>query len=245
MKLRATYKIHWFIALLLSLSGSAWGLEPGVLTGKVTDSAGKPLPNVTVYADNTLLYNTNAAGITDAQGNYRIDVSRPAGTWHATAQIKRQFQGKTYTFDLHPNDDNLFAGNQGAVRNFTWRLRGQRPDGGHYGSKVIAYGSLDNPFYIESSKIELTLEPVGTLADGSSGAPIVSRLQSTPDGDAVVDVPLARYKVSARYIDPEQGGQIPLWVRLRNEGDYQPSLTTDFKTVMSSIHQIEVEVRTP
>ena len=245
MNLSVTLRINWIIALLLFTSGSALGLEPGFLTGKVTDSSGKPLPNVTVFADNTLLYNTNATGVTDANGNYRINVSRPVGTWHATAQLKRQIQGKTYTFDLHPNDDNPFAGNQGAVRNFTWKLHGQRPDGGrYYGSSVIAYGALDNPFYIDTSNVELLLEPVTPLADGSVGKPIVSRLQSTADGSAVVDVPLARYKVSARYLDPEQG-QIPLWVRLRNEGDYQPSLTTDFKTVMSSIHHIEVEVRTP
>jgi hypothetical protein len=115
-----------------------------------------------------LYYNTNAIGVTDANGRYRIEVRQPAGSWHATAQLEKKFNGKTFTFDLAPNSDDPFAGSSGAIRNFTWKLTGERPDGTHYGSMVIAYADF---FQVDLSlaNVELTLEPVGALVDGSTG----------------------------------------------------------------------------
>lgn len=214
------------------------------MKGRVTDSAGKPLVGAQVVADNTLLYNTNAIGTSDAKGFYRIDVSRPVGTWNATAQIKRQVSGKTFTFDLHPDKSQVFAGKDGAVRNFTWKLSGKRPDGGHYGSSVRVYGDLGNSFWLDTTKVELTLVPVGPLADGSQGQPIVAQILQTPDGDAVSDVPLARYAISGRYLDPERG-PLPLQVRKRNSEGYSAKVELDFESQMTGVQFIDVDVRTP
>ena len=224
--------------------GAGPSSEPGVLKGRVTDSSGKPIAGAQVFADNTIFHNTNVIGASDAKGFYRINVSRPAGTWNATAQLKRQVGAKSFTFDLHPDNANVFAGNQGAVRNFTWKLRGQRPQGGHYGSPVLVYGALDSAFWIDTTKVELTLVPVGALADGSQGQTIVGKVAQTPDGDAVSDVPLARYAISARYLDPDRGA-IPLQVRKRNGDGYQPKVELDFESKMAGVNAIEVEVKTP
>ena len=226
------------------LLGAGPAKEPGVMKGRVTDSAGNPLAGAQVVADNTLLYNSNAIAVSDAKGYYRVDVSRPAGTWNATAQLKRQVGGKPFTFDLHPDNSQVFAGTDGAVRNFTWKLRGKRPDGGNYGSPVLVYGDLGNSFWLDTTKVELTLEPLGPLADGSPGQTIVAKIVQTPDGDAVPDVPLARYAISGRYLDPERGA-LPLQIRKRNTESYATRAELDFEAQMAGVNRIEVDVRTP
>lgn len=230
-----------FCTLLL---GAAAGPEAGVMKGRVTDAAGQPLAGVEVVADNRQLYNTNVVTLTDAKGYYRADVRRPIGTWHATAQLQRKVNGKTFHFDLHSENDADFAGNEGAIRNFTWKLSGERPDGGDYGSPVVAYGSLTNPYYIDTANVELTLVPVGPLPDGSAGTTIVSKLQSTGDGSAVPDVPVGRYTISARYLDPAQGA-LPLLIRKRYSEEYAASVVADFEITMPTVQMIEVEVQSP
>jgi hypothetical protein len=221
----------------------------GYLTGRAVDARGQPLPGVEVWADNTLLYDTNAGATTGADGSYRIDVRRPAGTWHASASLRRQYHGRAYTFDLDPSDDSVFAGNAGAVRNFTWRLSGARPDQGTYGGFVVGYLSqlLDpaNPDEgLDSQSVELTLTPEGPLVDGSDGSVITRKLERTGNGDAVEDVPVGRYRISARYAPPDRTPR-PMQVRLRNTGAYADSVTADFETLVGSAHQIELELRLP
>lgn len=232
--------------LLLSgpLLAAAGGVEPGFMKGRVVDAAGKPVTGVEVVADNRQFYNTNALVRTDAQGRYRVEVRRPVGTWHATAQVKRKLNGQTFRFDLHPDNDEDFNGRDGAVRNFTWKLRGERPDGGRYGSPVIVYRSLSNPYDIDVNNVELTLKPVGPLPDGSAGLTIVAKPTPTGDGDAVTDVPVARYEITARYLDPAQGA-LPLLVRRCNAENYAPSVVADFKITMPTVQNIEVEVQSP
>jgi hypothetical protein len=171
-----------------------------VVTGTVRDAAGRPLAGVQVFADNTLFYNTNAIGVTDAQGRYRIDVSQPIGTWRMSAQLTREFEGRTYRFNPQPTVNDAFAGVDGAVRDFTWRLDGRTPSGGHYGARVYTrvlpvgflYDSDDN-------HVEITMTPVGPLVDGSTGTPRTIR----GDSDfAAYHVPLGRYRITARYAPP-------------------------------------------
>jgi hypothetical protein len=228
-------------ALLLTAPLAA---EPYVMQGQVRDSHGKPVANAEVVADNRQFYNTNAVTRTDAQGRYRVEVRRPVGTWHATAQVQRKFNGQNFTFDLHPDNDNDFDGKQGATRNFTWKLRGERRDGGRYGSPVIVYKSLNNPYDIDITNVELTLKPVGPLPDGSAGQTIVGKVQPSGDGDAVPDVPVARYEISARYLDPAQG-PLPLTIRKRHSEAWTPSVVADFKITMPTVQNIEVEVQSP
>jgi hypothetical protein len=198
----------------------------------IVDVQGRPLNGVQVFADHTLYYNTNARGVSDSTGRYRIDVSQPTGSWHALAQLRRNYHGQTYTFALDPNDDTPFAGSAGAVRNFIWRLSGSKPDGeGVYGGLVTVYADYAN-FTLVMRDVELTLVPDGALVDGSTGAPITRRLLHTADGDAMVDVPVGRYTITARYV-PVGGTPRTLMVRLRDQGDYQASLVTDFVQQLS------------
>jgi hypothetical protein len=212
-------------------------LEPFIVKGKVTDSNGTPLSGVEVVANNTLLYDANGLGTTDANGNYRIELI--IGSWQMTASMMREFNGQTYRIDLTPDNDAAFAGSEGAIRNFVWQSSGGKAQQG----SVFAYS--DNTVeFLETQYIELSLEPQGLLLDGSSGQTITGMLTHTADGDGLINVPLGRYKITARYLVP---GETPavLEIKPRNSGEYGEGLTADFDTPFGdlAIFWIEVMVR--
>ncbi len=213
-------------------------VTPFVASGVVTDAQGKPLPNVEIVVDNQLLYDSNATGKTDDRGRYRIELPTFAATWSVSATHSVEYHGTTYAFSLHPDDDSAFAGNTGGVRHFEWKLSGQRPDGGFYGAYVVGY-TEPGDFDLQVSDVELTLVPEGPLVDGSQGETISGKFVSTPDGDAVQDIPLGRYTISAKLED------VPLGIRIRNSGAaYEESLTSDFDAPYGSlpIYNLEVEL---
>jgi hypothetical protein len=229
--LRKTLYAFCLLALLLTASGQ---VEPYIVKGSVTDAQGHPLANVQVFADNTLYYNTNAIGITDENGFYSIDVSEPMGTWHMSAQLETQYQGESYTFSLHPDNDNPFPGADGAIRNFEWRLSGETPQGYFYGAVMWVYADYSD-YSLLLENVEMTLTPDGPLIDGSTGETIVHQ------GAYLEDIPVGRYRVTARYL-PE--GE-PLWVRLRDTGDYAESVTALIKKNQMSEIMLELQVISP
>ncbi|WP_066942090.1 carboxypeptidase-like regulatory domain-containing protein [Microtetraspora fusca] len=215
-------------------------IEPGVLKGRVVDGKGKPLAGVQVVADNQLLYNSNLIVPTDADGFYRVETN-VATTFHVTATVTRQYNGQTYSLDLAPDDDNSFAGPTGAIRNFTWKLTGQRADGlGVHGSSVLIYLDYRDPqdpeAYLQDENVELTLTPEGPLIDGSQGSTITRKSSRTGDGSGVHDVPVGRYRITATY----EGR--PLRVKPRNSGEYAPEIVADFETIMTGVYQINLEL---
>jgi hypothetical protein len=200
------------------------GVTPGYVTGTVVDAAGRPLAGVEVYADNTLYYNTNAIGYTDAQGRYKIDVRQPIGTWRVGAHLKREYNGRTYQLDLHPDTARAFSGADGAVRNFDWRLTGRTPEGGSYGVATYVYLNWAPGEYVSVGDVEVTFTPVGPLVDGSTGQVGVVRLQ----GNYVSNIPLGRYKVTARWAPQDGRAPRPMGVRLRDANSYTESTTLDW-----------------
>jgi hypothetical protein len=220
-----------------------------VVRGRAVDTAGRPLPGAQVVADNQVLYDSNVEGVTGSDGTYRLELGRAAVTWNVSAQFQRQYNGRSYTFDLHPSDPNPFAANTGAVRDFSWRLTGARPQGGVYGSKVL-FNLTDfvdpaNPQVpLDRDHVELTLTPAGPLVDGSAGTAVTARGTNSPDGFGLLDVALGRYTITARYAPPGQQAR-PLVVRLNGGDAYAPSLTTDFQTVMTAVYRINLELKFP
>ncbi|PYI53821.1 hypothetical protein DLM86_14785 [Paenibacillus flagellatus] len=228
--------------------GSA-SIEPWVVKGFVKDGKGSPLEGVQVIADNMLLYNSNLIAVTDANGEYRIELPQLATTWNMSAELKRKLNGSTIQISLTPDNDNPFAGNTGAVRHFVWDSTGPRPEGCYSCSgKVLFYMAdyfhPDNPDLPPPSRedVELTLVPVGPLLDGSEGETIIAHGEDSGDGFGLQDVPFARYKIAARYA-PQDGEPRAMLVRVRNKGEYAESVTADFQSITSSIHHIEVEVK--
>ena len=212
------------------------------MTGVVRDSAGQPLAGATVFAGHTVLFNTNVLTTSGADGRYSLSVAQPAGSWYAGAQIKRRYNGADYTFDLQPDNTDPFTGTQGAIRNFTWKLTGTRPDGGKYGATVTVYADFFDPELLDwIPDMQLTLIPNGPLIDGSAGQVISGQLIQTPDGqEGLMDIPLGTYAIRARYA-PAGGAARDLTIRLRNKGDFAASVVSAFRQSGSS-HLLEVEV---
>ncbi len=216
-----------------------------MVTGTATDAAGRPLGGVQVVADNVLFQNVYALGATDAAGRYRIDVSQPIGSWRMNAHLMRPYNGRTYRVPLHPDTDAAFAGVDGAVRHFTWRLTGETHEGTRYGVRAWVYlNESPDPAVgtVLYPDVEVTFTPAGPLVDGSAGQPVVVRLT---DGFRVEDLPLGRYTVSARWI-PAGRAVRAMAVRVRDTGAYTASVVADWPTDSDGrIEVLELEVRVP
>lgn len=191
----------------------------GKVTGTVKDAAGSALSGVKIIVDNSIFFNSNLSVNSDTKGMYAITLPS-SGSWYAFALYQKQYNGKVYSCYLHPDDSSGF-GREGAVRHFTWKLTGSKayPLSGHYGG-LITFDHFPG-VYIDTKQIQFTLIPEGKLIDGSDGQPLV---RQAADGFQVLDVPIGRYRISARY------GNDRLKLRQWNsEGPFVEELVFDFE----------------
>ncbi|GGO38728.1 carboxypeptidase regulatory-like domain-containing protein [Deinococcus humi] len=196
---------------------------PYTMKGVVKNAQGQPLAGVEVWADNTLYYDMNVLGTTDSQGRYSIALPRDQlGTWRAGGRFQRSYHGETYELSLEV-DEAAFATDAGAIRNFTLKTSGDRPDGHYYGGTVWVYGNYSNGDF-KNRYVELTLTPDGPLLDGSAG----ETLKRFVDGNTVADVPIGRYTVTARYL-PEGGTPQNMLVMRQDEDTFASSTTLMFR----------------
>lgn len=209
--------------------GTNASAEKGYATGKVVDTKGKPLANVEVTIENVLPGASNShIGKTDANGLYKIKIGI-VGAYRASAYHDVVFNGITYSLPMHADNDETFS-NEGAVRNFQWKLSGPMYGGaGNYGSSIILNSDVN--FYIpDPENVEYTLTPVGKLIDGSDGKVLTMRpgLPNTPSYEKLLDIPIGRYTLSAVYLNG--GARKPLRLKLTQDydGAYKGSLTINF-----------------
>ncbi|GGM76792.1 hypothetical protein GCM10010967_05500 [Dyadobacter beijingensis] len=198
------------------------GGKKGYATGKITDTAGNPMKGVEVVIDNTMFHASYSLGVTDANGNYEIQLPS-VGTFMASAQIVKEYNGRRYEQDLNPDVFEPFS-IDGAVRNFQWKLTGLRPEGeGYFGATVGINKALYSAIY-DDENIEFTLTPVGNLIDGSKG----KVLKVKPAQGYIEDIPLGRYEMSAYYNG--EAGKMPLKLRDHFSDDaYESTLVIDFE----------------
>ncbi|MCF0071872.1 carboxypeptidase regulatory-like domain-containing protein [Dyadobacter sp. CY261] len=205
----------------------AQGSKQGYATGKVTDTKGNPIKGVEVVIDNTMFHASYSLGNTDANGNYEIQLPK-VGTFMASAQIVKEYNGRRYEMDLAPDVFEAFS-IDGAVRNFQWKLTGERPEGeGFFGATIGVNKALYSSIYDEEN-IEFTLTPVGNLIDGSKGSTLKMKSGKpySKNYGYLVDIPLGRYEMTAYYNG--ENGKTPL--KLRNhfsEDEYESTLMIDF-----------------
>ena len=223
------------LAALVSLGLSACELragnatpkaEEGYATGVVLDTQGKPIARAKILLDNSVFYNSYIHGSTKEDGSYRIKAQ--PGAWSAEATIKKEYNGKTYTLEMHPDNTDSFD-DEGAVRNFVWKLEGRTPDNeyGFYGGFIQLSTDLD--FEGDLDDVELTLTPSGPLIDGSPG----KTLQLRPndhywiDRYQVEDIPIGRYMVEAT-LKNDQGNR-PLRIQdWHARGEFKSRFQLDF-----------------
>lgn len=210
--------------------------EKGTVKGRVTDGAGRGIAGAKVVIEHTQFYAHYVYAVTKADGSYSTAV--PAGSWKASVQIERTFNGKKYRFDLQPDNPAPFAGTAGATRNFVWKISGPRPEGGFYGSDLAVYNEPGASLLIEN--VAVTLTPVDSLANGARGSVVQKNLVDIGGGeDGIRDIPLGAYRVTAK----NKATGKPLLIRLRNKGAYQPSLTATFEAGLTGITQYKLVVQ--
>lgn len=212
---------RFFALSLLSLLACASGdaTDAHVVRGTVVDTRGAPLAGARIVVDDTQYLGGGPTGATDSNGTYELTV--PDGSWFAYAYYEREYLDRVYTIELHPLTNDSFAGVDGAVRDFEWRLSGDKPAPmvGTYGGTLYVWVDPDASV-TDGDDVELTLVPEGPLLDGSDGATLTAR----PEGGLVEDVPLGRYRVRARH-----GGR-DLVVKVQDtEEDYAPEATGVFE----------------
>ncbi|TYR38441.1 carboxypeptidase regulatory-like domain-containing protein [Sphingobacterium phlebotomi] len=200
--------------------------EKGYATGKVVDWQGNPIAGVKILVDNMAYHDSQTRGVTDENGKYKIKIFQ--GAWKVYANFKTTYNGKTYSIEAYP-DDNGVLGEDGGIRNFTWKLEGIDPDNDtyRYGGRITVHS--DNYFYEDESDIELTFTPSGPLIDGSEGKTI-----KVTGGDHywseygyIYDFPVGRYMVTA--VLKKGGSNTPLKIQnWHTKGEFVSELQLDF-----------------
>lgn len=186
------------VALAMVNAGCKKSSEEGHKRGQVKGVArkqnGEPLSNVRITADHSIFFNSGITTQTNNSGEYSLKV--PEGSWYVFAQHQVDYNGKQYTFYLHPDNATGFGG-EGAVRNFEWRLAGemQQPLSGNYGG-LVTFDNYPGEGVLNEDAIEFTFQPVGPLIDGSNGTAFTTR---SPDAYQIKGIPVGRYRVSATY----------------------------------------------
>ncbi|CAN7511158.1 copper amine oxidase N-terminal domain-containing protein [Paenibacillus sp. LjRoot153] len=214
--------------------------EPYLAKGYVRDIQGHPLPDIVVYADNTLLYDSNIIGVTDENGHYEIELPQLATSWSMSADITKSFNGKKYKFHLESDNEVPLTGSKGGVRNFTWT---------NFNGQIYIYpfftSSDDSMPEFDLSDLEVTLTPVGPLLDGSTGQTIIKRGGPVIGGGGIDEIPIGKYKATARWM-PE--GYAPMPLPISHGGAYSNSVEIEFREpngVNTSKYLSELEVKIP
>ncbi|MEZ0454728.1 hypothetical protein ABTW24_24280 [Sphingobacterium thalpophilum] len=196
----------------------------GSVKGKVLTSDGRPVAGAKIVISSVIWYNENNVVTTAADGTYKRKLVGPDNdAWYAYASIEKEYNGKKYTIDLHPESTEDFLPSKEITRNFTWKLTGEQigRSTGIYGG-MVTVGSEPGEFY-DFTNVILTLTPQGPLIDGSKGSKLVIAVPASQR----LEVPIGRYNVSAVYAVPGKN-QKPMRVRLSNTGSYNTNAIVDF-----------------
>jgi len=212
---------------VITISTNYSTIEAGFVKGTVINAKGEPLSGVKIYVDNSIFYNSGISGTTDAEGHYKIKT--PQGSWKVYAEMPVTYNSVTYKVELDPGIWESFAGVDGAIRNFTWSLTGEKPfnPGSYFGGLVKIFKDPDSDIY-DVENIEFTFTPVGNLIDGSQGQTI-TRKCGAPQTDfysLIHDIPIGRYQITAKYLTT--GQQLKLHNDYFYNQPYETAPTLDF-----------------
>lgn len=229
-----------FVALMGTLTGCTKPdvdrlIEPtpgkpqnGIVKGRVVDGQGKPVANAEIVASSTDYYNKTTTGYTDASGDYsfRLPTGIAEGSYSVSGTVTLKYHGKNYTLALYEESTRVFSAYDGAIRNFIFRLTGKRTvdddeTASPLGGTLEVHHQVNN---VVKENLELTLEPVGPLVDGSMGKRIVKTMPA--NSYYLRDIPVGQYKITAR--DRVTGEQLGVTIQ-DTFNDYAPSVTGLFE----------------
>jgi hypothetical protein len=206
--------------------------QGNVIAGRITLQDGRPVPGASLrivgYTGGDTLGRDIETVTSGADGTYRYEAA--SGLYEVRAQGPLTFEGKTYLFNLDPVDGSCDQemSDDGIVKDFVLRLSGlqQCVDGGvnpdnynfYHGAAIQLFSGLTTA--APHDVVEYRLEPIGALADGSTGSALVmqrtvaahtNHFGPIDETSNLYDIPLGRYLVSAALIAPD-GARLPLLV---------------------------------
>ena len=177
------------------------GAKAGTVSGIVSDTKNRPVKDAHITIEHTVWHGSYLLASSDHEGKYQVLLpDDPAGDWTAKAQLTKTAYGQTYKFDLEPDKADAFNKASGAVRNFTWRLSGQRSgSSSYYGAHVDLY-----PFGadVDMTKVKLSFTPFPGetgLIDGTIATSFDRPIEEVAGTFMVKDVPIGKYTVKAVY----------------------------------------------
>lgn len=188
--------------------------KPGRVTGTVTDAGGAPLKvqrsQVVVQVTGDLSDGQIYKAPQQLDSNWRYSTEVPAGKFTASGFVKVNFQGKEFWLSLDPVGGRTPQDSaRGVVKDLQWKLTGQKPDSdranpySYYGSFVyMLYQGRTLP---DTAKVTFTVTPLTPLADGSQGKSYTFQAtgQELKKGKHLLDIPLARYKITGEVTMPD------------------------------------------
>lgn len=174
----------------------------GTVRGRVVNQQGQPIGQARIHISNDIYYNVGVQTTSNDNGLYQANI--PEGSWRAYAQINVEYQGRLFQrLDLDPENTQSFTADSAAVRNFTWKLTGLKPEplAGYYGGLIALYNDPNCEIW-DVENIEFTLTPLAPLIDGSQGATLKlkSGLPGSDNFKLLKDVPIGKYEVTAKHL---------------------------------------------
>jgi hypothetical protein len=168
---------------------------------------------------------------THENGRYKAEglLQIPYNTY---AWYKTTYQDKTLCMRVAPatlNQYDSFVPTDGVVRNFRLRISGPIDDRGD-----IYYGAELHVFYQElprDATVQVKFEPLGPLADGTTGKTLVR----TPKDMMIADIPVGAYRVTAEVTDAT-GRRRPARLSRKNfDNNPAPEVTVEWESKDSCI----------
>ncbi|MHA6482804.1 peptidase associated/transthyretin-like domain-containing protein [Paenibacillus sp. strain BS8-2] len=223
-----------------SLASQSSKAEPYVVKGRVTSADGRPIEGAEVWADNTLLYNSNVLGVSDVDGYYRLELPDVSVAYQMGGKVEVQSDGKSFTFDLEPEPNTGFGASEGAVVDFVLA--------GYMGEVALTSWDLEYPDdatapMFDLLDVELTLKSIGKLMNGSTGHTII-KLPINEDGPRIVDVPMGSYEVSAVW-KPKDYKEVPMLIDIRHREAYKSTVEISFENTEGDLPLVEIDVAFP
>ncbi|WP_022802339.1 carboxypeptidase-like regulatory domain-containing protein [Deinococcus ficus] len=184
-------------ALLASAASAATPAQKGFITGTVVNEKGQPLPGVEIDVDNTLSYDSSLVTYTDAQGRYKVDVRKLPFTFQVYAKLKIKYGNTAVKVELVPNNPDAVAGVAGGVRDFVLKPKPVTSED-PYGNLACVFVERGIGEYdVDTAQVQVTLTPVGKLADGSAGTARTFKLLPSGSGPVIPNIMWGTYKVTA------------------------------------------------
>jgi len=210
MKYKTFYWIWPFIYSIVTTACSKDTVRPnasspetknGMVTGIVTDAKNLPVKGANITIEHTVWNNSYLFASSNSEGKYEVSLPNdPAGDWTAKAQLTKSAYGQIYKFDLDPDKTDPFSKASGAIRNFKWKISGQRPGGtGYYGAHVDLYTFGAD---VDMTKVKLLFTPYPgetNLIDGTVATAFERPVEDVGGTFMVKDIPIGKYMIKALY----------------------------------------------